>query len=127
DPAVQDVMGHSGGYSGTSNAWMMIRLKPRAERDASAREVINRLRLQAPPVPGGVLWMSVAQDIQPPRTSEAGSYDLALLTSDVALLREWEPKVARALQELPELTDVDTPNDGGTKQVMLHIDREAAR
>jgi len=127
DPAVQDVMGHSGGYSGTSNAWMMIRLKPRSERDASAREVINRLRLQSPPVPGGVLWMSVAQDIQPPRTSEAGSYDLALLTSDVALLRQWEPKVAKALQELPELTDVDTPNDGGTKQVMLHIDREAAR
>ena len=127
DPAVQDVIGHSGGGSGTSNAWMMIRLKPRAERDVSARDVINRLRLQAPPVPGGVMWLSVAQDIQPPRTSDAGSYDISLLTSDVALLRAWEPRVARAMQELPELTDVDTPRDGGTKQVMLHIDREAAR
>jgi multidrug efflux pump len=127
DPAVADVMGFTGGGAGISNAWMMIRLKPRNQRDVSAREVINRLRVQAPPVPGGNFWLNVSQDIQPPRTSEAGSYDLSLLASEVSLLREWQPKVARALQELPELTDVDTPGDGGTKQVMLHIDREAAR
>jgi multidrug efflux pump len=127
DPAVQDVVGTSGGGTGISNAWMMIRLKPRKDRDVSAREVINRLRRQAPPVPGGMLWMNVAQDLQPPRTSDAGSYDLALLSSEVGLLRAWEGRVAKALQELPELTDVDTPNDGGTKQVMLQIDREAAR
>ncbi|HEX2861080.1 MAG TPA: efflux RND transporter permease subunit, partial [Lacunisphaera sp.] len=127
DPAVQDVIGTSGGNTGVSNAWMMIRLKPRKERGVSAREVIDRLRLQAPPVPGGNLWLNVSQDIQPPRTSDAGSHELTILTSEVALLRAWEGKIARALQELPELTDVDTPNDGGTKQVMLHIDREAAR
>ncbi len=126
DPAVQDVMGFTGGGAGLSNSWMMIRLKPRSERD-SAREVINRLRLQAPPVAGGNLWLNVSQDIQPPRSSDAGSYDLAILTSEVSLLRQWEGKIAQALQELPELTDVDTPNDGGTKQVMLHVDREAAR
>ncbi|RXK56160.1 acriflavine resistance protein B [Oleiharenicola lentus] len=127
DPAVEDVMGFSGGWAGISNGRLMIRLKPRSERDASAREVINRLRLQSPPVPGGMLWLNVSQDIQPPRTSDAGSYELALLTDDVALLREWQPKIARAMQEIPEITDVDTPNDGGTKQVMLTIDREAAR
>jgi multidrug efflux pump len=120
-------MGFSGGWAGISNGRLMIRLKPRSERDASAREVINRLRLQSPPVPGGMLWLNVSQDIQPPRTSDAGSYELALLTDDVALLREWQPKIARAMQEIPEITDVDTPNDGGTKQVMLTIDREAAR
>ncbi|MDQ5977204.1 MAG: multidrug efflux pump [Verrucomicrobiota bacterium] len=127
DPAVEDVMGFSGGWSGISNARFMIRLKPRSERDASAREIINRLRLQSPPVPGGMLWLNVSQDIQPPRTSDAGSYELALLTDDVSLLREWQPKIARAMQEVPEIIDVDTPNDGGTKQVMLTIDREAAR
>jgi len=73
------------------------------------------------------LWLNVAQDIQPPRSSEAGSYDLALLASDVSLLREWQPKVSRTLQELPELTDVEETRDEGTKQVMLTVDREAAR
>jgi multidrug efflux pump len=127
DPAVADVIGYTGGGAGISNAWMMIRLKPRNQRDVSAREVINRLRVQAPPVPGGNFWLNVSQDIQPPRTSDAGSYDLALLADDVALLREWQPKVSLAMQEIPEITDVDTPVDGGTKQVMVTIDREAAR
>lgn len=127
DPAVEDVVGTSGGSTGLSNSWMMIRLKPRKDRDVSARDVVNRLRVGSPPVAGGNLWMNVAQDIQPPRSSDGGSYDMAILTSEVSLLRKWEPKIAQAMQELPELTDVDTPNDGGTKQVMLHIDREAAR
>jgi multidrug efflux pump len=37
------------------------------------------------------------------------------------------PKISRAMQDLPELVDVDTPSDGGTQQVKLTIDREAAR
>ncbi|MEO7598857.1 MAG: efflux RND transporter permease subunit, partial [Opitutus sp.] len=32
DPAVQDVIGMSGGGNGISNGWMMVRLKPLAER-----------------------------------------------------------------------------------------------
>ncbi len=127
DPAVRDVVGMSGGNTGISNAWMMIRLKPLAERKVAAQAVIDRLRIEAPPVPGGRLWLRVAQDIQPPRTSDAGTYDFTLMASEVSLLRQWLPKVARALQALPELTDVDTPNEGGTKEVMLQIDREAAR
>jgi multidrug efflux pump len=127
DPAVQDVIGTSGGSSGLSNARMMVRLKPLAERGVSASEVVNRLRLAAPPVAGGMLWMGVSQDMDTPRMSDAGSYDLSLMSADLSLLRQWTPKIAAALQDLPELTDVETPSDGGTQQVSLHIDREAAR
>lgn len=127
DPAVADVIGLAGGTSGISNARMMIRLKPRKERGVGAREVINRLRRNAPPVPGGMLWMNVDQDIQPPRISDGGSHELSILTSDVALLREWAPRITRVLQEVPLLTDLDAPREGGTTQVMLQIDREAAR
>lgn len=127
DPAVQDVIGMSGGGRGVSNGWMMVRLKPRAERGDAAGEVVNRLRLNVPPVPGGNLWLRVSQDIEMPRTSDAGSYDFTLYSSELPLLRKWMPKVARAMQNIPELTDVDTPRDEGTKQVMLTIDREAAR
>jgi len=127
DPAVRDVIGSSGGANGTSNARIMIRLKPLSERGVSANEVVNRLREKMPLVAGGAMWMGVAQDIEMPRTSEAGSYDFSLLASELSLLREWGPKVSRALQDLPELVDVDGPSDRGTKQVMLHIDREAAR
>ena len=127
DPAVQDVIGMSGGGNGISNGWIMVRLKPRAERGVPASEVIDRLRLRVPPVAGGMLWLNISQDIQMPRTSDAGSYDYTLLSSELPLLRKWAPRVALALQALPELTDVDGPSDQGTKQVMLTIDREAAR
>ena len=127
DPAVQDLIGSSGGTSGLNNARMMIRLKPLAERGVSATEVVNRLRLVAPPVAGGMLWMGVSQDMDAPRTSDAGSYDLTLLSSELSHLRKWLPKVAAALQELPELTDVENYSESGTQQISLHIDREAAR
>jgi multidrug efflux pump len=127
DPAIADVSGMSGGFAGTSNGWMMIRLKPLAERGVSATEVVNRIRRRLPPVPGGNLWLTVTQDIQMPRSGDSGSYDYTLLSDDIALLRKWSPKVARGMQTLPELTDVDGPTDEGAKQVMLTIDREAAR
>ena len=127
DPAVQDLIGSSGGSSGLNNARMMVRLKPLAERGVSATEVVNRLRLAAPPVAGGMLWMGVSQDMDAPRTSEAGSYDLTLLSSELSHLRKWLPKVSAAMQELPELTDVENYSESGTQQISLHIDREAAR
>jgi multidrug efflux pump len=126
DPAVADVIGMSGN-NGVSNGWMMIRLKPLAERGEPASDVVNRLRLKMPPVAGARMWLNISQDIQMPRTSDAGSYDYTLLSDDLALLRTWAPKVAVALQQVPELTDVDGPSDSGAKQVTLTIDREAAR
>jgi multidrug efflux pump len=127
DPAVQDVIGSSGGNTGLSNARMMVRLKPLKERKVAAIDVANRLRLNAPPVAGGAVFLGVAQDIDMPRMSDGSSYDLTLLAPEVPLLRTWAPKVADALRELPQLVDVETPSEGGTQQVMLNIDREAAR
>ncbi|MBM3872156.1 MAG: acriflavine resistance protein B [Verrucomicrobia bacterium] len=127
DPAVADVIGFSGGQSGISNSRIMIRLKPLAERGVSASEVVNRIRARLPSVPGGMMWLSVAQDLDAPRMSDGGSYEINLLSAELDTLRAWAPKVSRALQELPELVDVDAPSDAGTQQVRLHIDREAAR
>jgi len=74
-----------------------------------------------------MLWMSVSQDIDSPRTSDSGSYEFLLLASELSDLRIWGPKVSEALREIPELVDVDAPSERGTKQVRLHIDRDAAR
>ncbi|MES2694703.1 MAG: efflux RND transporter permease subunit [Verrucomicrobiota bacterium] len=127
DPAVQDVIGQSGGANGLSNSRMMIRLKPLSERKVSANDVANRIRLNAPPVPGGSVYMMVSQDLDAPRMSDGGSYDINLMAADLPLLRQWMPKVSEALRELPELVDVDAPREGGTQRLSLKIDREAAR
>jgi multidrug efflux pump len=127
DPAVQDVIGSSGGTSGISNSRMMVRLKPLAERGISANDVVNRMRLNAPQVPGGMLWLMPTQDLEAPRMSDGGGHSLSLMGDDIRQIRIWAPKVTAALEELPELTDIDGPSEGGTTQVSLKIDREAAR
>jgi len=127
DPAIQDVIGTSGGRDGISNSRLMIRLKPLAERGISASAVVDHLRLNVPPVAGGAMYLFVTQDIESPRTSDAGSYDFNLLSDNLQLLRQWAPKVTAAMQRIPELTDVDGRGEGGTKEVMLTVDREAAR
>ncbi|MEI2415249.1 efflux RND transporter permease subunit [Orrella sp. JC864] len=128
DPAVQDVIGTSGGDRGISNATLYVRLKPRSERSESANEVINRIRAAQPPLPAGRLFLSVDQDLNPPRMQgSAGSYELTLLSSDLGLLRQWERRVAEALQNVPEITDVDGGPGEGTQQLTLRIDRQAAK
>ena len=50
DPAVADVVGMSGGGNGIGNGWMMVRLKPLAERREPGSDVVDRLRMKVPPV-----------------------------------------------------------------------------
>jgi len=127
DPAISDVIGSAGGATGLGNARLTIRLKPLAERKISANDVVNRIRATAPIVAGAQLYLFGAQDIDSPRMSDSTSYSLSLMSAEMPLLREWTPKIATALRELPELTDIDAPSEGGTTRVMLTIDREAAR
>jgi len=134
DPAVADVAGTIGGAFGISNARMMVRLKPLAERGdgsgkpVSAQQVVNRLRLAQPMVPSGMLILSVDQDINLPRAwGNSGDYDLTLLSGELESLRIWAQRVGDALTALPELTDVSVSGNEQARQVSLAIDREAAQ
>lgn len=128
DPAVQDVIGYNGGSLGISNSLFLIRLKPLAERGESVEAVINRLRDNAPLVPGGMFFMSGLQDFSASvGFGSSGEYELNILASDVSSLREWSRKVSQALQDVPQLRDVDAVGDEATQQVTVRIDRTAAR
>ncbi|AKC87559.1 efflux RND transporter permease subunit [Pseudoxanthomonas suwonensis] len=126
DPAIADIAGFIGGGTGVNNGFIMIQMKPLAERGVSSREVIDRLRKDLPRVPGGNLWLWVDQDIRIGGGNNDGNLDLQLLAGDSAPLREWTPKVQEALAALPQLVDVDSSGDEGMRQVQLEIDREAA-
>ena len=132
DPAVADVIGSIGGSGGINNANFMIRLKPMSERRESAQAVIDRLRENTPQVPGGSLRLSVEQDLQLNFGGGGGgefqSYNqLTLLGDDVKLLREWLPRITEALENQPEVVDVNEAGDEGARQVTLQIDTDAAR
>ncbi|MCW0210897.1 MAG: efflux RND transporter permease subunit [Achromobacter sp.] len=127
-PAVQDVIGYNGGGLGISNSLFLIRLKPASERKESSTEVINWLRANAPPVPGGMFFLNVDQDLRMPGGfGNSGDHELAIMASDVPALREWSRKISKAMQEIPELRDVDAQGDGATQQVVIDIDRSAAQ
>src|SRR3546814_8709331 len=48
------------------------------------------------------------------------------MASDLNLLRDWMPRVQKALAGLPELVDVDTDVEDKGRQIELVIDRDAA-
>lgn len=127
DPAIADVTGAAGGAMGTSNSMLRVRLKPLSERKESAQEVVNRIRMTAPKIAGGMLFLSVDQDIRLSSPFASSDYEVLLRSGDLALLRSWGKKVAQAMQELPEITDVNTPGGEDTQQIRLSIDREAAQ
>ena len=128
DPAVESVAGFIGGGGGINNAFMIVRLKPLAERQISAQKVIERVRRTAPKVPGARLFLMADQDLQfggGRQSSSAYSYNL--LASDLADLRTWVPRVNQALMALSELTSIDANEGEGAQQISLKIDRDAAQ
>lgn len=130
DPAVQNVVGTSGGSGGTTNSSLMVSLKPKAERDGqSAHEVAERLKQNAPWQAGAIFSARVKQELEldDPFGGSGQDYMLLLQSDNVALLREWVPKVALAMQKLPQLEEVESMGDEGAQHVTLEIDREAAR
>ncbi|MDO8342466.1 MAG: efflux RND transporter permease subunit [Cellvibrio sp.] len=127
DPAVEDVFGASGGGNGVSNAWMRISLKPMAERGVSVQEVVDRLRRQMPSIPGAMLMVGPDQDIRLSSPFSRSEQELMLLADDLKLLHNWAAKITTAMQDMPELTEIDGVKEEGTQQVVLTIDREAAQ
>ena len=64
DPAVANTVGFSGGGGTTNTARLFIALKPLAERNARADEVIARLRPKLGRVPGATLYLQASQDVR---------------------------------------------------------------
>lgn len=126
DPAISDIIGYIGGRSGVNNAFIMIKMKPLAERKVSSQQVIDRLRSNMPKIPGGGMFLWVDQDIKLEGSGDSGQYEFQLLSGELEPLRQWAPKVANALRALPELVDVESKGDEGMRQVVLDIDRDAA-
>ena len=124
DKDVQTVAGFIGGGS---NAFLIVRLKPIAQRKDSAQQIVDRLRGQIPPLAGSRLFLMPDQDLNVGRR-EGGNSDneYVLLASDLEDLRIWQPKVRDALKALPELTDIDSKEGRGAQQVTLEVDRATA-
>ncbi|MCS0503222.1 multidrug efflux RND transporter permease subunit [Ancylobacter mangrovi] len=128
DPAVAafgSVLG-AGGAKTSNTGRFFIALKPRDQRDASALQVINRLRPKLQQVTGAAVFLQPAQDINVGGRISRAQYQYTLTDVDLAELDEWAPKLLAKLRQIPELTDVTSDQQGSAPQVKITIDRDRA-
>jgi hydrophobe/amphiphile efflux-1 (HAE1) family protein len=117
------------GISGSqtmNNGRFFMGLKPRAERTASAEEIINRLRRKLAAVPGVVLYLQAPQDVNVGGRLSRTQYQYTLVDANIDELNEWAPRMLDKLRSVPQLQDVATDQQTNGATLTLTIDRDQA-
>jgi multidrug efflux pump len=125
DPDVAAVIGFAGGgmNNATNSARVLVNLKPLRERNATAEEIITRLRPQLTQVAGATLYLQANQSIGGGGRQSDAEYQYTLEAEDLALLRDWTIKLTDALRLNPILTEVNSDQQVGGLEEDLVLDR----
>ncbi len=129
DPAVASLSSFIGidGVNTTANAGrIQINLKPLAERDAKASEVIRRLQPKLAAVEGATLYMQPVQDITVDDRVSRTQFQYSLASPDPEALADFAPKLTERLRALPEIVDLASDQQAGGLELTLAIDRDTA-
>jgi multidrug efflux pump len=131
DPAVADVVGFTGGQGGpgggaSNSGFVFLTLKPLSERNASAGEVIDRLRPRLNALAGASTFLQAAQDIGVGGRQSNAQYQYQLSADTVDALSQWAPVLYHAMQKMPQIKDVTSDQQNGGMQVLLNYDRATA-
>ncbi|HVV29042.1 MAG TPA: efflux RND transporter permease subunit [Rhizomicrobium sp.] len=125
DPAVETVGGFAGGQA-TNQGNVYVTLKPPRERGLSTDQVIDRLRPRLEKVAGARLFLMPGGQIRAGGRQGNGSYQYTIQADTLDELNEWVPKITQALQEVPELEDVNSDQQDKGLEVQLKVDRATA-
>ena len=125
DPDVLTVTGFTG--NGQRNAaQMFMTLKPPPERRSTAEQVVNRLKAKLSKEAGARLFLMPVQDLRMGARGSYAQFEYSIKADELSELREWEPKIRRALAKLKSLEDVNNDYEDRGLQTSLVIDRDAA-
>jgi multidrug efflux pump len=126
DPAVASV----GGFTGGGNSGnIFVTLKPPAERGyMTTDQVIDRLRPALNNVAGARLFLQSASatGVRAGGRQGNGTYQYTVLGDTLDDLNQWVPKITDALNNVPELQDVNSDQQDKGLEVDLKIDRPTA-
>ena len=125
DPAVQTVAGQLSNNGGN----LYITLKPPAERGhVTSDDVRTRLLPKFDNIAGARAFINAASSTQVRAGGRqgTGNYQYALQADTVSDLNEWMPKIEDALQNVPEISEVDPDIQPGGLEMELKIDRPTA-
>ena len=129
DPDVEHLssfIGVDGANATLSTGRMQITLKPFAQREASASEVIRRLAEATSRVPGITAYMQPVQDLTIEDRVSKTQYQFLLSSPDAKELATSTHLLLERLRQRPELADVASDLQEQGQQAYVQIDREAA-
>ncbi|MGZ5578434.1 MAG: MdtB/MuxB family multidrug efflux RND transporter permease subunit [Methylobacter sp.] len=129
DPAIESLSSFIGvdGVNTTPNAGrFLINLKPRDRRDATASEIIERLKPKLDDLAGVTLYLQPVQDLTMENRVSRTQYQFTLESPDIAELNRWTHKLVDELAGRPELSDVTSDVQDQGRQVFVNIDRTTA-
>src|SRR5580658_2233081 len=126
DPAVANVIAFTGGGGATNTGSLYIALKPLAERNVSASQIIDRLRPQLNRLPVASAFLQAAQDLRIGGRSSNAMYQYTLQSDNVQDLSKWAPILLTQMQHLPGLQDVSSDQQNGGLDELMNYDRVTA-
>jgi HAE1 family hydrophobic/amphiphilic exporter-1 len=128
-PAVDSYMSSVGGFGsgGASNfGRLVLRLKPRSEREKSADEIIQELRPKFAQIPGIRVVMTNPPPIRIGGMSSRSQYQFTIQNPDTTALYEQAAILEDKLRDLPQLQDISSDLQIRNPQVHVQIDRDKA-
>ncbi len=130
DPAVQNVIGFTGGQGATNTGNIFVSLKPlgkgAGERMTSAADVINRLRPKLNRLPVASAFLQAQQDIRIGGRSSNAMYQYTLEADNVDDLQTYGPKILEKMMHLPGFQDVSSDQQMGGLDERINFDRVSA-
>ncbi|WP_428391563.1 efflux RND transporter permease subunit [Lichenicoccus sp.] len=127
DPDVDSVSGYTGGGDHGANTGMVfIALKDIHQRHDSVDATIARMTRHLSHMTGASVYFRSAADVRAGGRSSNASYQYTLQSDSADLLYEWMPRLVRALQARPELTQVSSDVEQGGPATEVQIDRNTA-
>jgi len=126
DPAVDNVIGFTGGGGATNGGSLYVALKPLAERKVSATQIIDRLRPQLNRLPVASAFLQSVQDLRIGGRSSNAMYQYTIQSDTVQDLSKWGPIILDAMKRLPGLQDVSSDQQNGGLDELMTYDRVTA-
>ncbi|HUN54900.1 MAG TPA: efflux RND transporter permease subunit [Smithella sp.] len=109
-----------------NNGIVFIDLKSRDKRNATADDIVMRLRKKVSTIQGTTLYLQAAQDLNFGGRLARTQYQYTLQDADIDELNQWAPVLLAALKKLPQLRDVATDQQTSSSMLSVDIDRDQA-
>jgi multidrug efflux pump len=126
DPAVSNVIAHTGGGGASNGGSIYVALKPLNERKVSAAAIIDRLRPKLNRLPVASAFLQAAQDLRIGGRSSNAMYQYTIQSDSVEDLAHWGPVLLAGMQKIPGFQDVSSDAQNSGLQELIRYDRPTA-